>query len=55
MQKFRQHNKIFARACIAGQNAVKYSLTKNRGSRRSSGTDNFPAGVPARSAEKKEN
>jgi hypothetical protein len=53
MQKFRQHNKIFARACIAGQNAVKYSLTKNRGSRRSSGTDNFPAGVPARSAEKR--
>ena len=29
MQKFRQHNKIFVRACNWGQNAVKYSLTKN--------------------------
>ena len=30
MQKFRQHNKIFAQACIPGQNAVKYTLTKKR-------------------------
>ena len=30
MQKFRQHNKIFVQACNWGQNAVKYSLTKNR-------------------------
>ncbi len=30
MQKFRQHNKIFVQACNWEQNAVKYSLTKNR-------------------------
>ena len=29
MQKFRQHNKIFVEACNWGQNAVKYTLTKN--------------------------
>ena len=30
MQKFRQHNKIFAQTCILSKNAVKYSLTKKR-------------------------